>query len=273
MDDYEFTESDYIPADSPNNVNMVMFNNCDFLKKKTKKKKITKSDKKIKSKYIINKCPVEFNHRTMEYYRAIRKTKLDPITYVEVDEDTAFKINYMWDPYTGEKLKPDPYGPLYMDPINLVYYLYSIRLKKLWMDHIDEQDGYFQGTYDDAAGIGEEFIVKGRGNFPEWYVFRIPIADCYLNKDHMRQVVTFGPKLSYEEICDIDKKACLIRNEYYRRFGKKKPCLITMYKLYHQAIDNNPPIENMDSMTNDEILTAKNKYNMAAIDKLRQIVG
>jgi len=52
----------------------------------------------------------------------LRKNKLDVFTREPINEKYAFKFEYQWDPYTGERLGKDPYGALYFHPDNLIHY-------------------------------------------------------------------------------------------------------------------------------------------------------
>lgn len=240
---------------SQENDDMVLFAQCKNKKLKKKKKKIKK---KRKSLYIVNGKEKIYGSRTMEEYRVLRKTKRDPITQEKLFPEQAFEINYIWDPYTGERMGIDPYGPIYIDPDNLIHYFYTIRLRKLWMTPSDENVGYYQGTYDDALGIGDDFFLKGRGSFPEWYIFRLPITDCYLDKDHMRQLVTLGPKLTFNDIKEIDRIAQQNENSYYKKFKKNRPSLVRIWHLYHMAIK-------LPSNENNEDNLKSNRRSVASL--------
>src|SRR5947209_5077955 len=76
------------------------------------------------SKYVKNGKIVTYNHRTMEFYRVARLRKMDPIIYQDLDDRSAFVFADEWDPYTGERLGKDPYGPFYFNPDNLIRYFY-----------------------------------------------------------------------------------------------------------------------------------------------------
>lgn len=232
-------------------------------------------NKKKESLYVVNGKEMVYNDQTMLYYKALRNTRRDPITYEKLSFDSAFAVNYMWDPYTGERLGKDPYGPLYFCPDNLIYYFWKNRLKKLWIDDDDDMDqGYYQGTYDDAVGAGENFEVKGRGTFHEWYIFRLPIADCYLNKDHMRQVVTMGPKLTLSDVKELDRLANKSTNSYRRKYNKPRPSLEMIWNLYHNAISKTPQFtvkgKQLDEFTEEEQQQLKYKANCAAVNALRE---
>ena len=139
----------------------------------------------------IYKIPeIEYDKTTIEKYRVFRLRKMDPIAYVETEDDYAFQFKYIWDPYTGERKDTfDQYGPLFFDPDILIKHYFTKILSKLWVQPSDEKGGFYEGYYDDGAGAGEDFFVAGRGHHPEWYLFRLPIIDCYLTKDHNKQYI------------------------------------------------------------------------------------
>jgi len=208
--------------------------------------------------YTRNGKPIEFDEQTMEYYRALRKGEFDAISYAEVPSNLAFKFEYQWDPLTGERLsEKDPFGPLTFDVHYLIKYFYTKRLEKLWVNPVDENGGYYQGYYDDGVNAGEDFFLKGRGHHPEWYLFRIPIPDCYLTNDHNKQFITFGPKLSHKELEEIYSIAKKDKHRYNQLFKKKMPDLMEMENLYLLAIS-----KNTDAKTSRQ-----------AVDRLVKMVG
>lgn len=149
-----------------------------------------------------NLYSLEYDDDTNTYYRLHRINKTDPITYAKLTDKTCFKFKYMWDPYTGNRSKnEDPYGPLCFSPISLLTHFYKNRLNKLWIDETDE----YMGTFSDGAGSGEDIEVPGRGIYPECYLFRLPVPNCYLKKNHNLINITMGPKLTNSEICEIDR--------------------------------------------------------------------
>lgn len=222
-------------------------------------------DVKTPDPVIVEKKPViEYDKETTERYRVLRLRKMDPITYTETDEHCAFQFKYKWDPYTGERQEEDPNGPLCFDPDVLIKYYYTKRVDKLWVHPRDETQGYYEGYYDDGVGAGDEFFLAGRGSHPEWYNFRIPIIDCYLSKDHNKQFITFGPKLTDDEIIEIDRLANSRKDNYKSLFGHKRPSLGYMKELYDIAISVAPK---------NVTLEEHNKIVRQAVDKLLKIVG
>jgi hypothetical protein len=55
------------------------------------------------------------------------------------------------------------------------------------------------------VGSGENINIIGRGECPEKYLFRLPIIDCYLEKDYNKSIITMGPKLTIEEITALSQ--------------------------------------------------------------------
>lgn len=183
----------------------------------------------------------DYDDRTTLYYKTLRERKMDPIMCIELQEDKAFKFYNKWDPYTGERKEIDPDGPLYFHPHYLIHYFYINRLNDLW---IEPSDG-FDGSYDIAVGAGEDILIQGRGIFPEKYLFRLPIIDCYLPKNHDSSVITFGPKLLYNEISLINELGKLYGDDYYQTFGYERPDLCDIKTYYDLAIENNNDCDNI----------------------------
>lgn len=221
------------------------------------------------------KKDIEYDHDTRERYRVLRKRKMDPIIFCELEDENAFIFKYKWDPYTGERLEEDKDGPLYFDPDILIKYFHTKRLDKLWVAPSDEHGGLFQGYYDDGVGAGEDFFLTGRGYHPEWYIFRIPILDCYLTKDNNKQFITFGPKLTDQEIVEIEKLANKRPLNYKNLFGQNRPSITSIKKLYDNAISRTPNKEiNIDDDNLEQDTTQTyNKINRLCVDSLIKIKG
>ena len=243
-----------------------------IIKKNSKntKKKDNDHKKNIKSLYKTNNNkPIIYDKLTMKTYVAIRKTKVDPITLNKTPTENIFQFHFQWDPYTGQRLDKDPYGPLCFNVVILAHYFYINRLNHLWINPSDERNGYFQGIYGEAVGIGKNFSIKGRGNFPEWYLFRIPIPNCYLTDDHNIQIPTFGPELTNKEILEINSKLHS-NNRYQKMFYNNPPDLVQMKKLYDKAISQTPRIRGVKNLTPQQILERRYKANRKAVDYLRK---
>ena len=176
-----------------------------------------------------------------EYYR---RNKIDPILLTELPlnnmlEKNVFKYEYKWNPYTGKKLNiKDESGPLCFDPNSLIHYFYKNRLNNLWKkgEYNEDENIYTEGYYGDALGGYPDFSITGRGKHPEMYLFRLPIIDCYLEKDHNLQVVTMGPELSNKEIKKINS---LSNKDVFKSLYKyKKPNILKLKNIYDKAVDS-----------------------------------
>jgi hypothetical protein len=232
------------------------------------------NDDSITAKFGNSKSKINFDNTTILYYKSMRKQHCCPLSSKKVDPDTCFKLYDMWDPYTGERLGRDPYGPLCFDIDTLIKYIYNNRLRKLWVDQSDGNDGVFEGYYDDAIGAGDGFFVTARGHHPEWDIFRIPIIDCYLTNDHNNQHITFGPKLTDEEIANIDYIANnQLGDCYLNQFRQYRPSLMKIKHYYDIAISKTPPIIENNKMTDEEKQSAYNIANREAVIQLRKMKG
>lgn len=215
-----------------------------------------------------------YDKRTTEYYRVMRLRKLDPILSIDLDDKTSFQFPYMWDPYTGKATTTrDPDGPLYFHPDVLIHHFYTNRLNNLWVEPIDDvANGYFEGYYDMAVGTGDDILIQGRGEYPEKYLFRIPIIDCYLTKDHNNMVITMGPKLSDSDIKDMYNCAERLGDNYKKMFGKPRPNLVKMKEYYDQAISKTPKYDrDLSNETPQKKQEIYNKLNRLAVDKLHMM--
>lgn len=178
-----------------------------------------------------------YNDTTTIYYKSHRVKRTDPITFEPLRTDLSFKFALMWDPNTGNRLENDPFGPLLFHPMNLLQHFYYSRLNGLWNE---PKDGY-EGYYGDAVGSGED-ITLSRGIYPERYLFRLPIMDCYLKKGHNMNVTTMGPKLTEREVCQLDR---LINKHWsnhtlYESIYKKIGSLFKLKCYYDVAISKDP---------------------------------
>ena len=227
------------------------------------------------------KDPYEtYDETTRVYYKSHRKNKIDPITYDELIGDKSFKFPYMWNPYTGMRLCEDPIGPLYFHPMNLLKHLYDIRLKRLWIDPSNDDDGLYGGYYGDGVGQGEDFEIIGHGNYPERYIFRIPIQDLYLSKSHKIAIITMGPKITTREIHELDRLIVKhwSKHKLYDRIYKKIGSLYILKCYYEIAISKTPLTMNLQEVklgTLEDIMKQQNPsqyLNRIAIDTLKKMI-
>ena len=212
-----------------------------------------------------------YEKTTIDYYQTLRLRKMDPIMNIDLDESISFKFSHMWDPYTGERTNLDPYGALCFEPNNLIYYFYINRLKNLWTEPENDIYGHYEGYYDMLVGCGKDINIIGRGLCPEKYLFRLPIMDCYLEKEYNMSIITMGPILTENEIEEIDR----LSNDiiYKKMFNKEKPSLIKMKKLYDEAIHkdkNNIKSQNTE-LQDIELQDIEYKKNCLAVENLKKM--
>lgn len=226
----------------------------------------------------------DYDATTTKFYRTLRENKINAIMQDNTGfyPERSFKFKYKWDPYTGERLKEDPYGPLYFHPDDLIRYFYNKRLNMLWTDPVDENHGYhLQGYYGDAVGSGEEILIIGRGTYPESYLFRLPIYDCYLQKGNDMSIISMGPKLTNEEVAEIDNIAATVyKNNYKEQYGRNRPSLSLMKALYDQAVSREPDIKkftiggskiDLATLSKEKLKELREKANRSAVDMLRKM--
>ena len=231
--------------------------------------KPAKSEALMNTLYVRDGKPVVFDHQTMEYYRTMRKLKMDPIILDTVPDEFSFKYSYQWDPVSGEKLDVDPYGPLCFHPDILIKHFYVNRLNDIWTP--DSQDG-FQGIYGDAVGAGEDIYIQSRGYHPEKYLFRLPIIDCYwADENPNKTIITYGPKLTDDEVKLIDSLAAKSRSYPY----PTRPSLATIKRLYDNALSKTPIVPGFDltNMTYAEKQERYNAENRRCVDQLKKMKG
>lgn len=221
----------------------------------------------------------DYDETTLEYYRVIRQRKMNVFLpgYSDFDSSKSFMYPYRWNPYSGEKIDVDPYGPLCFFPDDLIYNFYIKRLDMLWTDAVDEFGGFYEGFYGDAVGAGKSIEIAGRGSYPERYLFRLPITNCYLPKSHNMIFITMGPILSDEEILEIDELANKFGNYYRKTYRKNRPSLYKMKQLYDQAISKTPDISKLISkekeilLTNTELAEIRERANKEAVEELKKL--
>lgn len=199
----------------------------------------------------------KYDVQTIEFYKNMREKKYNIISHdkFNYEPEQAFKFEYMWDPYTGERKEKDIFGALYFDPDELIHFFYKRRLNLLWNEPKDENGGYYQGYFGNALGSGHDILIKGRGLHPELYLFRLPIDDCYLEEDCDLSIITMGPKLTDQEIEHIDFLAeTYHKKNYYDTYRKKRPSLKKMKELYDMAINANIGEEKNKEAVNNLII-------------------
>ena len=200
--------------------------------------------------------------KTTETYRVKRLLKIDPFTDLEIPKSLLFEFSDSWNPYTGIRSDKDLSGPLCFNALVLYDYFYSNRYKGLW--HPPE-NGY-QGYYGDYIGITKSIKIKSRGSYPERYLFRLPIVDCYLPTNHNYSSITIGPEFTNDEIYEID---AIILKHHPKRFLSKFLTLSMIKYYYDNALNPNPDKNCYEIMTfkksypdldESEIIEKYNRY-------------
>ena len=160
-----------------------------------------------------------------DYYTMFRQKKLDPITHQPINMEYAFAYPYMWN-YEGEIIGEDPYGPIYFncDNDSIIKCLFYKRLFKLY--------NYEYNDVDIGIACGEDFYISGRGKNQNWYAFRLPICDCYL-EENIKFIPMIPPKLTDKDIEEIHQKhrKWAMANNVRTNFS-----LLEMKKQYDNAI-------------------------------------
>lgn len=184
---------------------------------------------------IINNY--NYDKTTTETYKVMRELCLDPITHEKVPPNLDFKFEFMWDPITGERLAKDPYGPFHFNVLTLAKNFYYNRLRMLWTDGETIDNIKYEGYYGDGLCSGDDIFIPSRGISKHMHLFRLPIIDCYLQPNFDYSVITMGPRLTDEEINNIQD----IIDNYYK-ITKKNNTNINLKKiknLYNIAISKN----------------------------------
>lgn len=228
----------------------------------------TKRKIKLNSKtYIkLKKLYEESFSEQLNDYKHFRIHKIDPITLEPIDPDNAFSFKYKWNPYTGEKLDEiDENGPLLFDCNSLIHYFYVNRLNNLWIPSHNEGDFFVEGHYGDAVGKYPDFNIAGRGTHKQWYLFRLPIIDCYVPKNSSLKYITMGPVLSDKDLKKIYKLSN--KNSYKKNYKRKRPNLLKLKKIYDKAIDPFKQYDNLD-LDKNEIDLIKFDLNTTAVKEL-----
>ncbi len=220
----------------------------------------------VKKEPIVLKYDLPYNETTTLYYKAHRAAKTDPIDFMELNDENAFKFKHMWYPYTGERLKEDIFGPLYLNPVNILKTIYINKLNNLWISEATTNQGRYQGYYGDNIGIGDEFYVASRGNYPERYLFRLPIIDLYVPIGHKMSLVTMGPILTDAEINELDKllSGPWKNDRYVKKIYPKIKSLANLKKYYDVAICKKPTSLNKSLFTELKINIPSKAENMDA---------
>jgi hypothetical protein len=209
---------------------------------------------------------LNYDNLTHTRYKVMRKMKTCPVCDDPVDTN-PFVVPNMWDSITGEFIEQkDPYGPLYFHPVCLIECFYHNRMNCLLSSELDEgaAGGYYEAVPGDGLGAGED-METSRGDYPELFLWRLPINDCYLEVGLSRSIPLKGPKLVRSDIVELKnivKK--LSKKDWADRFVVV-PDILLMYDIYMEAISKNP---NTSKITGAEGKDKKFLANLAAAKKL-----
>ncbi len=221
-----------------NNYNFIDFFNKNIIVGNNKNTNLNNKDNNNnnddnKDNNTDNNNKENYDDTTTKYYKALRISKCDPITLIDIDSNYIFEFKYKWDPYTGIITEEDIDGPLCFDVHSLYCYFYNNRLKNLWNESLDQN---YSGYYGDLVGIGNEYKTNSGTTLIEKNLFRLPIINCYLPKKYDMSIITMGPELSDDDIKLIDSKI----NEKYLKtnYNIKYTPLEKIKELYSKAIDN-----------------------------------
>lgn len=258
------------------NINHVVLWNKNPLFNPLTKRKIKKDGpvykkySKLYKKYKLDK--INSPKKVKDRYYNLRENIIDPILLTNLPLfnkrlQDLFCFKFKWNPYNGERLGIDHDGPLYFDPNTLIHYFYTNRLTNLWTEGGIEGGMYYEGHYGDAVGNGPEFEIKGRGSHKDWYLFRLPIIDCYLDNFNT-QAVTMGPILTDNEIKEIYKLSKRYGRKYKEMYGYNRPNILKIKELYDIAVSKNLHI-NMDFLSLQEINIIKYQINIDAVENLK----
>lgn len=228
------------------------------------------SNNKLDNKELEKNNSIKFDKTTTEIYRMKRLFKIDPITDIKVSEEFAFKFYNSWNPYTGIRNNNDEIGPLYFNAITLYDFYFINRYKGLWNPPSEQ----YQGYYGELLGTGKNIKIKSRGYNPEKYLYRLPIIDCYLPKNHNFSIITIGPELNNNEIEQIDN---IILKLHPKKTLNNFTTLSQLKFYYDKALDPSPDqncseIKILKEKYKDlSCIEINDKYNRYWVDKLINI--
>lgn len=205
---------------------MFTFNNINLSKYKVDKDENTKKS-----------IDFQYNFITRETLRMKRLSKRDIFNDEIIPIDECFEYFDMWDAYTGKKIgKKDEFGPLCFNGFELCYFYYINRLNGLF----NKPEGEYDGYYGELLGTGIDINIISRGCYPERYLLRLPVIDCYVYENAKHSHVTMGPILTNDEINKLDD----ILDYNYKNFNKiicNSAKLMAKIKYhYDEALNYNP---------------------------------
>ena len=225
----------------------------------------------VDNKFVKKDYVKKYDDETTNKYKSMRKFRVDPIKREVIDKKIpTFKVKKMWDSLTGLfEDKDDPHGPLHFDPVELAKYFYLHILDHIWRE--EDEDNYEDVLEEgplEGLGTGENFLIKGRGEYPEYFVWRLPIKDCYVIEGTEKFIPLKGPKLSLSQIEKLQKLIEKCPKSHVHKTFINMPNMVHMYKLYMEAINPDPDISVLDNPDDPD---AKYKANMLAARRLAEL--
>lgn len=241
--------------------------------KKIDIKKYKINDNNTKKEECVNTY-LRYNFNTRETLRMKRLSRRDIFNDELIQPEERFEYFDIWDAYTGKKTgKHDEFGPLCFNGFELCYFYYINRLNGIW----NKPEGEYDGYYGELLGSGININIVSRGCYPERYLLRLPVIDCYVPEDAKHSHITMGPMLTNDEINKLDD----ILDYNYKNFNKiicnsARPMAKIKFH-YDEALNSNP--DEFDLIYSDFVdeypeLEKKDiieKYNRYHVDILRNM--
>jgi len=126
--------------------------------------------------------------------------------------------------------------------VSLLNNIFCQKLKGLWIEQSEEDEGVYEGYYGEYMGAGQDLEICGRGIYPERHIFRLPVTNCYLKPSHSLSLITMGPILTNKEIKEIDRILVThwSHDKTFKRIQKRIGSLYRLKCLYDVAICKDP---------------------------------
>lgn len=206
-----------------------------------------------------NNYEKNYNDDTITYIDN-RVEKECPLSCDTMTDDNAFKYPYIWNALTGEIEGKDPHGPLYFNPAWIYRYIHSNILNGLWLNI----EGC-AGQHDVYLGRGQDFVRPNKIPEPNRYIFRVPIQDCYCLHDHNDSLFTLSPKLTDDDVQEIDRLIQEYNMDEVSGIYNDNTTLSKLKELYDIALNPYPSMKSEDipnSINNKFMLEVVNNGHM-----------
>jgi hypothetical protein len=226
------------------------------------KRKIKKDKKTYKKILKLINLYIQNNNST--FYIKNRINNICPLSLEQIER--GYKVDTIWNPFTGIFTNLlDPFGPISFDTDYLIYFFYTNRLRHIYVHGSYNTSGHLG----DAIGQYPNFKIPGRGSHPEWYLFRLPLTDCYTEKNNLKYV-TMGPELTRNDIIEI-YNISLHNKTYEKKFNKKIPNIVKLFDIYYTVVNKCPyhiEPEVLQTLGNDYIMQMKTEFFLPLINKI-----